>query len=232
MVKNNLINRQLFYDHFADEFDERMNKYDVNRRLDIVFNEFLHKVGLKNKKLLDAGCGTGLFAKEACLRGARVTALDIGANLLKKVQEKCNAKIVHGDLLKLPFPDNSFDIVIAIESIEHTKNPRKAISEVIRVTKKNGYFIITTPNLLWHFAVDIAEKLNLRPYRGLENWIGHSELKNYIEVKSSQIIEYKGFHLAPLFPIVFSHPFLRFFDHAGNLIGRYMFNIAAFCQKK
>lgn len=231
MANNNSIKRQLFYDYFADEFDKKMNRYDVNRRLDIVFNEFLPKIQIKKKKLLDAGCGTGLFAKEACDRGANVTALDIGPHLLKKVNEKCNAKTVHGDLLKLPFPDNSFDIVIAIESIEHTKNPQKAVDEVIRVTKKNGYFIITTPNLLWHFAVEIAEKLNLRPYRGFENWIGYNELKNNIQNKSSKIVEYKGFHLAPLFPIVISQPFLRLFDHAGKLIGPYMFNIAAFCRK-
>ena len=112
---------ELFYDSIADEFDDVMNMYDLERRLHVVFDVFLNDVDLRGMKLLDAGCGTGWFSRAACERGAHVTALDIGPRLLGRVREKCDAETVVGDVLDLEFDSDSFDVVISSEFIEHTR---------------------------------------------------------------------------------------------------------------
>jgi ubiquinone/menaquinone biosynthesis C-methylase UbiE len=122
--------RRFFYNEFATKFDSRMNIYDVSRRVEIVFNELLGEEDLKNRALLDAGCGTGWFSKRASELGADVVSLDIGKSLLKEVKKKCDSKLIVGDVLNLEFKDKSFDFVVSSEVIEHTLEPRKAVKEI------------------------------------------------------------------------------------------------------
>src|ERR687895_787808 len=95
------------------------------------FAEYLEQVGLpligaaldaarvtRGTRLLDAGCGAGLGALLANLRGATVTALDASAELLAIARARLpEADIREGDLGTLPFDDEAFDAVTAVNSI-------------------------------------------------------------------------------------------------------------------
>jgi 2-polyprenyl-3-methyl-5-hydroxy-6-metoxy-1,4-benzoquinol methylase len=229
-MSGDLREEKYFYNDFADDFDREMNHYDLRRRLDIVFHDLLPRT-IADKKLLDAGCGTGHFSKEAAEKGAIVTSLDIGERLLEKVAEKCDAKRVIGSVLSLPFEANNFDIVISSEVIEHTEDPYLAIKEFHRVLKPGGILALTVPNRLWKWSCIAANTLKIRPYRGLENWAGYGRLRKELGSAGFSILQYKGFHLLP-FQISFLHPFLMFMDRFGNLLGRLYINIAASCRKE
>lgn len=223
--------KRFFYEEFAGEFDNRMNMYDTLRRVEIIFDELLENEDFKNRSLLDAGCGTGWFSRRACELGADVVSLDIGKSLLEEVKKKCNSKVLVGDVLSLQFKDNSFDFVVSSELIEHTSDPRRAVKEIVRVTKQNGFIVLTTPNKIWQFSIVIANCFNLRPYKGLENWVGYFELKNWFIQEGCIIEKHKGFHLAPLFFTRASYPFLRYMDRFGSEIGFVMLNTAVKCRK-
>ena len=174
--------KMYFYESFADEFDSKMNMYDTNKRLEVIFNELLRE-DITGKKLLDAGCGTGWFSKLSCERGAIVTSMDLGENLLSKVAQKCTSERVVGSILEIPFKDNSFDIIVSSEVIEHVPDPYHAIQELFRVLKPGGTLVLTTPNKIWYFAIWIANVLKMRPYQGLENWTGWYEMKQNLTIK-------------------------------------------------
>ena len=217
-------NKMYFYESIADHFDSIMNMYDTNKRLNVVFHELLNE-SIENKNILDAGCGTGWFSKWACDRKAKVTSMDLGENLLKKTAQKCSSKIIIGSVLKMPFEDNTFDIIISSEVIEHVTEPYLALKEMYRVLKPEGTLIITTPNKFWHFSVSLANLFKLRPYQGLENWLGWREIKREIKKTGFTIKEMKGIHLFPfIFPIL--NPVLDFFHKYNNLLGPFMVNIA------
>lgn len=225
--------QKFFYENIAKNFDSYMNKYDLGKRLKLVFEVFLKDEELKGKKFLDLGCGTGWFSKEAVDRGAKVTSLDVGPNLLRITGEKCKnkSKLVIGDTLSLPFANNFFDIVLSTEVIEHTENPLKAISESIRVLKPGGILVLTTPNKLWYPAIFLANKVNLRPYEGMENWISFWQLKRAIQGRDLEIEKMLGFHAFPFFhPLVY--PPLDFFDLFGKTFGFLMVNIGVKARKK
>jgi 2-polyprenyl-3-methyl-5-hydroxy-6-metoxy-1,4-benzoquinol methylase len=222
---------EFFYEQFASEFDSKMNMYDTLRRVYLIFNEILDGVDLKGKKILDAGSGTGWFSKKAFERGAEVTALDVGEKLLAKVKEKCNVRTVVGDILKLDFETDSFDFVICSEVIEHTLNPRQAVKEIVRVTKKSGTIVLTTPNKLWYFSVWIANKLNLRPYKGIEDWVAYYKLRKWFVEENCEVLEQRGFHIAPLLFMPLFHPLLEFMDKFGDFLGPVMLNTAIKCKK-
>jgi ubiquinone/menaquinone biosynthesis C-methylase UbiE len=219
-----------FYDTLADQFDVVVNRYDLNRRIAIVFGELLRDDDVRGRRLLDAGCGTGWFSRRAVELGADVVSLDIGQELLKKVRQKCASALVAGDACALPFPSGVFDIVVASESIEHTIDPRRALAELHRVLRPGGTMIVTVPNQVWHFAVTIAQIFRLRPHEGFENWLGWFELRRELAMLPAPIEKMFGFHIVP--PLVApAERLIRAMDRFGGALGPIMLNIAVRARK-
>lgn len=220
----------LFYDGIADTFDEIMNRYDVTRRLEIVFDQFLIHHELAGRRLLDVGAGTGWFSQRAAARGARVVALDVGLHLLQKVREKCRAALVASDACRLPFPDGTFDAVLSSECIEHTTDPLGAVREMARVLRPGGVLVVTVPNRRWRFSATVAALFNLRPYEGLENWVGRGELRRALAGSGVTVVSMIGFHL---FPPVLRQTWglLRLLDRLGGVAGPVMLNIGVEARK-
>ena len=222
----------LFYDRFASEFDRKMNMYDTEKRVRVVFERLLGKGEVKGKKLLDAGCGTGWFSARAVELGAAVTSLDVGENLLKEVKKKCVSTRVVGDVTALEFVDGSFDVIVSSDVIEHTPDPSRAISEMARVLKKGGVLALTVPNNRWHFAVSVGNALKLRPYQGYENWVGWGQLKRELEKNGLAVERQLGFHFVP-FVVKALYPLIDYFDRYGESpLGRFMVNIGVRARKK
>jgi len=225
--------KESFYDTIAEDFDSIMNMYDANRRIQVIFDDFLGNVNLTNKTLLDGGCGTGLFTERALERGAVVTSVDISTKLLEITKKRSpKANVTRASLLNLPFKDNSFDIVISSDVIEHTDDPFKATDELIRVLKPKGLLCVTVPNKsFWYFSLVLAQLLRLRQYRGNENWVNYNQYKRYLKSKYMGILEYKGIHLFPfVFPVL--NGVLRRLDRIfDQTFGCIMVNIAALAKK-
>jgi ubiquinone/menaquinone biosynthesis C-methylase UbiE len=96
---------------------------------------------------LDVGCRDGAFTKELNL-SCRQTGIDIDSNALLEYKLRFHkAKVAIVDCNEnLPFADNSFDIILAGEIIEHLVNPDLFLSEIYRILKKDGIFVGSTPN--------------------------------------------------------------------------------------
>jgi SAM-dependent methyltransferase len=109
-------------------------------------------------RLLDLGSGAGRHAFEAARRGAGVIALDLDHGELKHVaavaaamaeagelQVPASIMTAVGDATRMPFPDDTFDIVIASEVMEHIPADQVAIGEVTRVLRPGGVVAVTVP---------------------------------------------------------------------------------------
>lgn len=113
-------------------------------------DEFRKRTGfpaLNGLTAVDLGCGIGRTAIAMAELGAQVTALDLSEENLSYVQhnsEKSGKKItiIKGDVLDLPFNDESFDFVWCNGVIHHTLDPIKAFREAARIVKKGGYLFI------------------------------------------------------------------------------------------
>jgi len=100
----------------------------------------------EGKKALDIGCREGIQSKWLEEKGYDVTSIDI-----EKVYDKC---IIANVNEKLPFEDNSFDLIWTSELIEHLENPKESIKEFERVLKPKGEMILTTPNsYFWFYSI-------------------------------------------------------------------------------
>ncbi|GAI07822.1 unnamed protein product, partial [marine sediment metagenome] len=130
--------------------------------------------------------------------------IDISEKAIKKSKERYpRFEYFVADATNLPFPENSFDYVICSEVIEHIPEDEKAISEVKRVLKNNGIFIITTPNWLsWYgLARKIAEKLFKKPFTAndqpIDNWSTPFSLKKKLTKYSFKVTLFRGIWYYP-----------------------------------
>ena len=159
---------QYFYERIAERFDGLDHPDDVRRRLSVVFDECLGTTRLAGMRTLDAGCGYGVFSEAAIKRGAAVVSLDIGERLVARAIARAGSRGLVADVCRLAVRDQSFDVVISSEMLEHTDAPEQAIKELARVLRADGLLVLTTPNRVWQGAVRAASRLRLRPFRGLE----------------------------------------------------------------
>ena len=95
---------------------------------------------------LDIGCGTGLITNEFRRRFQRVIALDLNRWALSRMDGKPFVCKVQGDGEVLPIQDESVDLIVATEMIEHLEAPEKTAREIYRVLKKNGRVVGSVPS--------------------------------------------------------------------------------------
>lgn len=102
----------------------------------------------KEDVVLECACGTGLLTVPIAQKCKRLIATDYSTGMLRQTKKKVakypNTKVGKASILKLPFQDNKFDVVVAANVIHLLDEPDKAISELIRVCKPDGRLIIPT----------------------------------------------------------------------------------------
>lgn len=108
-------------------------------------------LSLKEKKVLEVGCGIGIDGMEFSKAGADYTGIDASETSINLARryfefEKNNSPLIVADTDSLPFVDNSFDYVFSWGVIHHTPNIRKAVEEIYRVLKPGGECCIMVYN--------------------------------------------------------------------------------------
>lgn len=105
---------------------------------------------IKYESVIDIGCGDGgLFS--LIKKNAKYTGVDISPTQLKAFRNSLNSEeslpvLIEADVSSLPLKNNSFDVAIACDVLEHVIDPPMVIKEIKRVVKKGGYVVIGIPN--------------------------------------------------------------------------------------
>ncbi len=124
----------------AGEWHERSrNMWENGSRKEII--HFFQKFVIKGAKVCDLGCGDGYGTFKLVQAGYKVTGVDISSEMLNKaaiINKGNSARFVKGELEKLPFGNQQFDAVLAINSLEWTENPLRALAEMKRILKDGG----------------------------------------------------------------------------------------------
>jgi len=156
----------------AERVEDWSKKIIIN-----LFREEIRNRGGNNPKVLDIGSGTGFPALYISDLVSSVVSYDGSVELQKlaarnvKTLSLKNVDIVHGTAEKLPFENESFDIVVMSHFIEFSYNAVECIKEISRVLKKNGYVIGLSIN--WKMMINkrlgyLGEKKILYPHSKAE----------------------------------------------------------------
>jgi ubiquinone/menaquinone biosynthesis C-methylase UbiE len=109
----------------------------------------------RGERVLDAGCGTGIFTSDILASGARVVGLDISMPMLHLAGKKGEGYPLHliaGDMTQLPLADGVFDKTVSVTAIEFIEDAKAAFQELSRVTKRGGVIVVATLNNLSPWA--------------------------------------------------------------------------------
>lgn len=123
----------------------------------------LDVIDRKPKNILDYGCGTCLFYQGIKKRfnNSDYTGVDISQDMLNIAKKRYGKiRLICGDCENLPIKKESFDFVIGRGILHHLPNPKKGVSEIQRVLKKDGYAVIcdTTKNPIFAILRNISKK--------------------------------------------------------------------------
>ena len=110
-------------------------------------------VPIRNKVVLDVGCGWGEFTFEAMQKGAIAYGIEPDSELLEisVLLLRKQGRFAKARAEAIPFRDEIFDIVICNSVIEHVKDIRTSLEEMIRVLRKGGYLYLLAPNYLYPY---------------------------------------------------------------------------------
>ena len=127
--------------------------------------------------LLDVGCGTGHFTRRFADIGLNVTGLDPDTSMLAFAEKhSSNVAYQSGNAEQMPFPDNSFEYVVAITSLCFIDDPVQAIKEMWRVT--NNKLIL---GLLNKNSLLCKQKQNKGSYLGAR-WDTRRDVENWLKI--------------------------------------------------
>lgn len=136
----------------SNRFDgERLDSKSTLARNNLVEHLARYRLvkGIKQKMILDIGCGTGSGSAVLAGKFKKVIGIDISNAAItyaKRNWKRKNVEFLVGSGTKIPFPNNFFDVVAGFEVIEHIKDWKRFLKELKRVTKNKGAIYLSTPN--------------------------------------------------------------------------------------
>lgn len=148
-----------------DYYSEKEKIYPLSDHEAILrYNRAIKISGIKkNQVILDVGCKYAILNDILKEQNILVDyfGVDITSNVFRKIKGFQPEKFVEADISKkIPFPDNKFDYIFALEIMEHVEFPTRMLSEIKRVLKDDGVLILSVPNVYcWNeMYANIAKK--------------------------------------------------------------------------
>ncbi|WP_457741454.1 class I SAM-dependent methyltransferase [Thermococcus sp.] len=198
-----------YFDRIAGRYDSwyqtKVGRYVDRTEKRLVFSLLSKHSG----KALDLGCGTGNYTLELKKRGFDVIGLDASERMVEIARGK-GAPCIVGDAYSLPFPDESFDLVMSITMFEFIRRPENVVKEIHRVLKPGGEVIIGTMNgrSTWFLFKRIKSLFVETAYR---------YARFYTPVELERLLKEAGFLDVRSAGVIFFPSWWPFVDVAENL---------------
>jgi len=155
------------------------DKIELQSNLPKYFQQWLNKVS-KSDKILNIGCGYGYITKWLCDNKGTTVGIDDDPIVIKKAKEIQKYEHLYCDnFSKLNFKDNNFDSVFCYDALKKEKDIYKALSEIYRVLKVGGSFILMMP------IYSVVKEINLYNWMPLDK----EEINNVISKCGFKVLE-------------------------------------------
>ncbi|MGZ4756143.1 MAG: class I SAM-dependent methyltransferase [Acidimicrobiia bacterium] len=133
----------------SDDYSPRHAEVFANRYDDGLGNckiaTFRRLLGpLTGVRVLDVGSGEGTFSRIAREQGAEVVAADFAEAMVQATATRAQVPVIRGSAESLPCATDSFDVVVALDIIEHLYRPKQALDDFHRVLRPNGRLVLAT----------------------------------------------------------------------------------------
>lgn len=184
-------------DVYGDTLPRGFFSYEMRRRLELVIDLLTEEIEKRdNPDVLECGCGPGDILERLSSLRCNVSGLDLMTRYLAMASKRVpRARLIEGNVERLPFADASFDVVFAVGLFQYVDDDRKAASEIARVTRKGGMVLVAVANdRQLHCLID--------PYyvfRLLKRMVGGDRQASNIRFAESKMHRYSLSRLRHLF---------------------------------
>jgi 2-polyprenyl-6-hydroxyphenyl methylase / 3-demethylubiquinone-9 3-methyltransferase len=211
----------------ADDDPVALLRAEARARNRWIISEMTKRFSDRGVQILDVGCGAGFLANELALNGYRVTGLDTSEPTLKVASRHDSTGTVDyrsGDACKMEFGSGTFNVVCAMDFLEHIENPKQVVREAARVLKSGGLFFFYTFNrnfLTWLVVIKGVEwfvRNTPRNMHCLRFFIKPAELKHMCRENGLRVVLCRG-----LAPKVWNRSFWKMLV-TGKVDDRFAFN--------
>ncbi len=178
--------------------ESRLRNPWVNEKIEGILGVSIDK---SSTKVLDVGCGAGFLSNYLAQQGYEVHGVDLSDSSLQVARDydqTSNVRYTVANAASLPFKDNSFDVVTAMDFLEHVEQPKAIIAEMARVLRPGGIFFFHTFNrnffswLLIIKAVEIFVKNTPPDMHILRLFIKPQEIEAFCRSSNLQVKEFIG----------------------------------------
>lgn len=133
-------------------YDDFSIRYDIERErgyFEFITNLEINTIitAATGKKTLEIGCGTGLILENINKIASKAYGVDVSEGMLKISKTK-GLRVFKGSATELPFNDSAFDLTYSFKVLPHIPDIKKALAEIIRVTRPNGRMVLEFYNPL------------------------------------------------------------------------------------
>lgn len=209
-----------FYENEADEYDQRWSRRGGIKTAQsqwAIVDELTR--GWDGKRILELGCGTGRFSLNMSSKGKPTILMDIALQMLGIARSKMRSSSqefngVNGSVDQLPFENSWFDAAYSINVFNHLDDLKSAFSEVNRILKKDGLFLVNFANL-YSYYFPLAFIINRRHKSIGRNvysrWLSIAQMKSLFDTSGFSIIRSFGNVYVPAYldqPVIREIPLL------------------------
>lgn len=131
-------------------WNEKANEAKMLHKMNPLRLEYiLNHTDLKNKKVLEVGCGGGILSMPLARLGAKLTSIEPSAELYDVAIKKAEEESLDINFLNIPIEnmqDNDFDVILIMDVLEHVENQIDFLKQAESLLKKDGILIISTIN--------------------------------------------------------------------------------------
>ncbi len=173
------------HDAVASHWDVRYRSGGFLRRANFFKREILPFIAGQGH-WLDAGCGSGYFARLLASRGVQVTGVDASAPMIEAANKLASQADISGllnfmvirDVVRLPFADDSFAGCLCLSVLEYVDEPYESLNELARVIKPGGVLVLSVP--CHYSAVRLFQQILLRiPLNRVVRKLQYKDLSKY-----------------------------------------------------
>jgi ubiquinone/menaquinone biosynthesis C-methylase UbiE len=197
---------------FQTWFEQKINLADPWYQL--ILKMLKPVTSFEGKRVLEVGCGLGVFCMHVARNGGEAIGLDISKSAILEAKDLTrkyavdNVEFVVSDARYLPFIDRSEDIIVSSETLEHIANHEKAFHEFARIIDNSGYICLTVPNLIsslffeYVFFMVMGQPKYVKRFLNVEKeYVFHYfKVKRLVNSEHLEIVDIKGTDYVHLHP--------------------------------